>query len=130
MRDAPAAGLIERNREERRASVPIYDYVCGECGHRTEVIHGVHAHGPRFCPSCGAEGTMKKAFVPPTIHYKGSGWAKKDRSATSAPAKRSGASSAAGAPSSSSAETSGAAGSGDGAAKPSGGTDASSSAAD
>jgi putative FmdB family regulatory protein len=67
--------------------VPIYDYVCGACGHRLEVIHGVSDAGPHFCPECGAEGTMKKAFVPPAIHFKGSGWAKKDRSATATPGK-------------------------------------------
>jgi len=65
--------------------VPIYDYVCRRCDHRTEVVHGIHGHGPTTCPSCGAEGTMGKAIVPPAIHFKGSGWAKKDRSATSTP---------------------------------------------
>jgi len=60
--------------------VPIYDYVCSNCGHLTEVVHGIHESGPKFCPNCGAEGTMTKAFAPPTIHFKGSGWAKKDRS--------------------------------------------------
>jgi putative FmdB family regulatory protein len=60
--------------------VPIYDYVCSNCGHLTEVVHGIHETGPKFCPNCGAEGTMTKAFAPPTIHFKGSGWAKKDRS--------------------------------------------------
>jgi putative FmdB family regulatory protein len=59
--------------------MPIYDYVCGVCDRRLEVIHGVHDEGPRFCSACGAEGTMRKAFVPPTIVFKGSGWAKKDR---------------------------------------------------
>jgi putative FmdB family regulatory protein len=63
--------------------VPIYDYVCSTCGHLTEVVHGINDHGPKFCPECGAEGTMTKAFAPPTIHFKGSGWAKKDRSASS-----------------------------------------------
>jgi putative FmdB family regulatory protein len=67
--------------------VPTYDYVCGRCGHRIEVVHGIHGHGPKACPSCGAEGTMTKGFVTPAIHYKGSGWAKKDRSATSVPGK-------------------------------------------
>ena len=60
--------------------MPIYDYVCSNCGHLTEVVHGIHESGPKFCPNCGAEGTMTKAFAPPTIHFKGSGWAKKDRS--------------------------------------------------
>jgi putative FmdB family regulatory protein len=63
--------------------VPIYDYVCSNCGHLTEVVHGIHDSGPKFCPNCGAEGTMTKAFAPPAIHFKGSGWAKKDRASSS-----------------------------------------------
>jgi putative FmdB family regulatory protein len=63
--------------------MPIYDYVCSACGDRTEVIHGIDAPSPRFCPACGAEGTLRKAFVVPTVHFKGSGWAKKDRSTVS-----------------------------------------------
>ena len=65
--------------------MPIYDYTCSACGHLTEVIHGINDHGPRFCPECGAEGTMTKAFTTPAIHFKGSGWAKKDRSSASRP---------------------------------------------
>lgn len=64
--------------------MPIYDYACGACGHTVEVIHGIHDGGPRFCPSCGVDGRMKKAFHAPTVHFKGSGWAKKDRSTASA----------------------------------------------
>ena len=63
--------------------MPIYDYLCSNCRHLTEVIHGINHDGPRFCPACGAEGTMKKALSTPTVHFKGSGWAKKDRSSTS-----------------------------------------------
>jgi putative FmdB family regulatory protein len=63
--------------------VPIYDYICHHCGHRFEVIHGVHAHGPAHCPVCHT-GTVRKAFAPPTIHFKGSGWAKKDRGSSRA----------------------------------------------
>jgi putative FmdB family regulatory protein len=63
--------------------VPIYDYVCSNCGHLTEVVHGIHDGGPKFCPNCGTEGSMTKAFAAPAIHFKGSGWAKKDRSSTS-----------------------------------------------
>lgn len=59
--------------------MPIYDYTCTACRHLTEVIHGVHDSGPRYCPACGAEGTMKKQLAPPAIHFKGSGWAKKER---------------------------------------------------
>lgn len=71
--------------------MPIYDYLCSNCGQTTEVIHGIDAPGPRFCPACGAEGTLRKAFATPTVHFKGSGWAKKDRSSSSAARAKAGA---------------------------------------
>jgi putative FmdB family regulatory protein len=64
--------------------MPIYEYACTACDHRTDILHGLNDPGPLFCPSCGKEGTMRKLFAPPTIHFKGSGWAKKDRSGSSA----------------------------------------------
>ncbi len=67
--------------------MPIYDYLCSNCGERTEVIHAISAPGPLFCPACGADGSMRKAFVAPTVHFKGSGWAKKDRSSASTKAR-------------------------------------------
>jgi putative FmdB family regulatory protein len=75
--------------------VPIYDYLCATCRHVTEVIHGINDPGPRFCPACGADGTMRKALVSPAIHFKGSGWAKKDRSSSSSTRARSGTGSSA-----------------------------------
>jgi putative FmdB family regulatory protein len=69
--------------------VPVYDYVCSRCHRLTEVVHGIEAEGPRFCPECGAEGTMTKVFSAPSVHFKGSGWAKKDRSSSSRAAARS-----------------------------------------
>jgi len=67
--------------------MPIYEYACTACDHRADILHGINDPGPNFCPSCGREGTMKKQFALPAIHYKGSGWAKKDRSATSRSAR-------------------------------------------
>ncbi len=97
--------------------MPIYDYVCSNCKHRTEVIHGINDAGPRFCPNCGAEGTLTKAFSAPTVHFKGSGWAKKDRSsASSARTKAASASSAS--------DTAGSSSTGDGAASKTSGGDA------
>jgi putative FmdB family regulatory protein len=81
--------------------MPIYDYQCSACQHRTEVIHGVNEVGPAACALCG--GAMKKLFAPPSIHFKGTGWAKKER-ASSGGAKSSTASSAASAGSGSSGE--------------------------
>jgi len=60
--------------------MPVYDYLCGACGHLLEVVHRIQAEGPRFCPSCGVEGRMTKAIASPTVLYRGSGWAKRDRS--------------------------------------------------
>jgi putative FmdB family regulatory protein len=66
--------------------VPLYDYDCANCGRRFEVIHGVHADPPASCPLCGG-GPVKKAIQAPAVHFKGSGWAKKERRATAAPGK-------------------------------------------
>ena len=63
--------------------MPRYDYDCAACGRRFEVVLGVHDDGPTVCALCG-RGPVKKAFSPPTIHFKGSGWAKKERHASNA----------------------------------------------
>jgi putative FmdB family regulatory protein len=72
--------------------MPIYEYACTACDHRTDILHGINDPGPNFCPSCGREGTMRKLFAPPTIHYKGSGWAKKDRGGAGASTRAAGSS--------------------------------------
>jgi putative FmdB family regulatory protein len=69
--------------------MPIYEYVCSNCGTRTDILQGINDGPPKFCPSCGAEDTLRKQFAPPAIHYKGSGWAKKDRGSSSSGTKAS-----------------------------------------
>jgi putative FmdB family regulatory protein len=64
--------------------VPLYDYDCSACGRRFEVVHGVHAEGPTLCPICGS-GPVRKAITAAAVHYKGTGWAKKERRATATP---------------------------------------------
>src|SRR6188472_2933528 len=61
--------------------MPIYDYRCTSCGRSVEVVHSIAGTGPVTCDVCG--GAMKKLVSTPAIHFKGSGWAKKD--ARSAP---------------------------------------------
>ncbi len=70
--------------------MPFYDYVCTQCGKRTEVMHGINAEGPKVCEVCG--GSLRKAMSTPAIVFRGSGWAKKERSsaARSASAKKDG----------------------------------------
>jgi putative FmdB family regulatory protein len=71
--------------------MPVYDYDCAACGRRFEVIHGVHADRPTLCPLCG-KGPIRKAISAAAVHYRGSGWAKKERrsGATAAASKASG----------------------------------------
>ena len=71
--------------------MPLYDYDCAACGRRSEVVHGVHAASPTVCPICG-NGPVRKAISAAAVHFKGSGWAKKERrvTATSAASKASG----------------------------------------
>jgi putative FmdB family regulatory protein len=69
--------------------MPLYDYDCAACGRRFEVVHGVHAEGPTSCPICGS-GPIRKAISAPAVHFKGSGWAKKERHAAPATSRASG----------------------------------------
>ena len=64
--------------------MPLYDYDCSACGRRFEVVHGVHVDGPTVCPICG-KGPVRKAISAAAVHYKGTGWAKKERRATATP---------------------------------------------
>jgi putative FmdB family regulatory protein len=66
--------------------MPLYDYDCAACGRRFEVVHGVHADGPLTCPLCG-KGPVRKAISAAAVHYKGSGWAKKERRTATASSK-------------------------------------------
>src|SRR3954470_11716534 len=68
--------------------MPIYDYDCAACGRRFELVPGVHAEPPTVCPLCGS-GPIRKAISAPAIHYKGSGWAKKERRTTAASSSQS-----------------------------------------
>jgi putative FmdB family regulatory protein len=64
--------------------MPVYDYRCTDCGRVVEVTHGIHDTGPAVCEACG--GAMRKALSAPAIHFKGSGWAKKDARSAAKPA--------------------------------------------
>jgi putative FmdB family regulatory protein len=67
--------------------MPLYDYDCAACGRRIEVVHGVHAPGPTHCPNCGG-GPLRKAITAAAVHFKGTGWAKKERRTVAAGASK------------------------------------------
>ncbi len=52
--------------------MPIYEYVCGKCHRKTEVIQRVGERKLKVCPHCG--GKLTKAFSAPAIQFKGSGF--------------------------------------------------------
>lgn len=52
--------------------MPIYEYICQECGRKTEVLQRMNEKPLKICPHCG--GRLKKAFSAPAIQFKGSGW--------------------------------------------------------
>jgi putative FmdB family regulatory protein len=56
--------------------MPTYEYQCNSCGRRVDVVHSIHATRPTTCEFCGGE--LRKTMSTPAIHFKGSGWAKKD----------------------------------------------------
>jgi len=52
--------------------MPLYEYLCGSCGHRFERIRKFSDAPLTECPSCG--GVVEKLFSSPAIQFKGSGW--------------------------------------------------------
>ncbi len=52
--------------------MPLYEYECTECGHRTELLQR-HGDPPLDkCPECG--GAVRKLFSAPAVQFKGTGW--------------------------------------------------------
>ena len=52
--------------------MPLYEYECTECGHRTELLQR-HGDPPlEKCPQCGA--AVRKLFSAPAVQFKGTGW--------------------------------------------------------
>ncbi len=61
--------------------MPIYEYLCEDCGHGSEELQKMGARPLRKCPSCG--GKYSKQISAPAFQFKGTGWyvtdyAKKD----------------------------------------------------
>jgi putative FmdB family regulatory protein len=53
--------------------MPLYEYQCGACGHRFELIQKFSDPPVEVCPSCG-ERQVSKLLSSPAIQFKGSGW--------------------------------------------------------
>ncbi len=52
--------------------MPIYEYVCDDCGKRCEVIQKITDQPLSVCPDCG--GKMQKLISQTSFILKGNGW--------------------------------------------------------
>ncbi len=52
--------------------MPIYEYLCEDCGHRGEELQKMGARPLRKCPACG--GKYSKQMSAPSFQFKGTGW--------------------------------------------------------
>ncbi len=55
--------------------MPIYEYICDNCGEELEMIQKITEDPLKDCPSCN-EATLKKKTSMSAFHLKGGGWYK------------------------------------------------------
>jgi putative FmdB family regulatory protein len=53
--------------------MPLYEYECGACGHRFEIIQKFSDGPPDACPKCG-KGPLQRQQSSPAFQFKGTGW--------------------------------------------------------
>ena len=53
--------------------MPLYEYECGACGHRFEIIQKFADGPPDACPQCG-KGPLQRLQASPAFQFKGTGW--------------------------------------------------------
>ena len=57
--------------------MPIYEFVCEECGNKVEVLQKMSDEPLKICPSCG-KSSMKKKVSAAAFRLSGSGWYETD----------------------------------------------------
>ncbi len=57
--------------------MPIYEYVCADCGHELEKLQKISDDPLRDCPECDRE-SLKKKISAPGFRLSGSGWYETD----------------------------------------------------
>jgi putative FmdB family regulatory protein len=53
--------------------MPIYEFICQECGDEFERLQSFSDTSVPLCPSCQSV-QVRRRLSPPAIHFKGSGW--------------------------------------------------------
>ncbi|HVE82114.1 MAG TPA: zinc ribbon domain-containing protein [Myxococcales bacterium] len=54
--------------------MPIYEYVCKQCGKLTDRLQKVNDPPPEQCEGCGAQGTLNRVMSRTSFVLKGGGW--------------------------------------------------------
>ena len=57
--------------------MPIYEYVCDQCGHALEALQKISETPLRDCPACDKD-ALKKKISAPGFRLSGSGWYETD----------------------------------------------------
>ena len=57
--------------------MPIYEYLCGSCGHVLDALQKVSEDPLTFCPECGKP-ELKRQLSAPAFRLKGGGWYETD----------------------------------------------------
>jgi len=57
--------------------MPIYEYLCGACGHQFEITQRITEDAISDCPACGKPEAQRQISAT-AFHLKGSGWYKTD----------------------------------------------------
>lgn len=53
--------------------MPIYEYICKNCGHQLDAMQKFSDAALRDCPNCNKP-DLEKQISAPAFHLKGSGW--------------------------------------------------------
>lgn len=54
--------------------MPLYEFLCAECGRTAEVLMCTTQWSIMDCSECGGESTMKRLPSAPAVHFKGAGF--------------------------------------------------------
>ena len=58
--------------------MPIYAFQCADCGHSFDRLQKLSDADPDTCPSCAAQGSIRRQLTAPSFRLAGSGWYETD----------------------------------------------------
>jgi putative FmdB family regulatory protein len=58
--------------------MPLYDYICDQCGYEWELLQKLNAANPDVCPQCSKTTGIHRRIGKANFQLKGEGWYKTD----------------------------------------------------